>query len=64
MFGIFARLGKIRIGALDTRVLIAVTELLGEGAVTVMVMFFGFSGALGAVGIIIRNLRHGETPDR
>jgi hypothetical protein len=35
-------------------------ELLGETEVTVVVVLFAFRGTFGAVGIVIRNLRHNE----
>ncbi len=64
MFWVLTGLRKIRVSTLNARVLIAMTQLLGEAVVTVVAMLFVVPRALGAVGIVVRNLRHGETPDR
>jgi hypothetical protein len=58
------RLGEVRVGTFDARVLVAVAELLGETEIAVVTMLFVVSGALGAVGVIIGNLRHGKTPQQ
>ena len=63
MFGVLAGLREICVCALDARVLVAVAELIGEAMVAVVVMLFIVPGAFGAVGIVIRNFRHGEAPD-
>jgi hypothetical protein len=60
VFGASTGFGKICVGALDTRVLVAVAELSCEAGIGVVVALLAFSGTLGAVGIIFRNLGHDE----
>ena len=56
MFGIFPRLGEVSVSALEKRVLIAVAQLLRQGKIPGVLMFFAFGRTLGAVGIILGNL--------
>jgi hypothetical protein len=53
MFRIPARLGKICVGSLDSRVLVAVTQLIGQVVIAVVAMFFVIPSALGAVRIVL-----------
>ena len=53
-----ARLREVRVGILDPRILVAVTELFGEAQVSVVVVFVRFNGAFGAVGIVFGNFIH------
>ena len=62
MFRASTRLREVRVSALNARVLVAVAELLGEAKVAVVVVLFCFRSALGAVGIVLRNLSHGKPP--
>ena len=59
MFGTFSRLGEISVRIFDPRVLVAVAKLSREAGVGVAIALFAFSGTLGAVGIVIRDLIHG-----
>jgi len=52
VFGIIAGLGEVGIGVFQDWVLIAVAELISECGVAVVIVFFAFDGALGAIGII------------
>jgi hypothetical protein len=52
VFRTSARLGEVRVCALDPWVLIAVAELLGEAEVPVVMVLFSFGCAFGAVWII------------
>ena len=58
MFRAVARLREVRIGILDLRILVAMTELLGEAQVPIVMVFFGFDGTLGAVGIVFGDFIH------
>jgi len=62
MFWIFPRLGKVRVSALDSRILVAVPELFGKREIAVVAMLFHFGRALGTVRIVLRNLRHDCCP--
>ncbi len=59
MFGIAAGLGEVGIGVFQDRILIAMTELIGEAGVSVVMVLFVVGGAFGAVGIVVRNFGHG-----
>jgi len=58
MFGIASRLREVRAGIFQDRILIAMAELARHSRVSIVMMLFGFSCALGAVGIVIRNFGH------
>ena len=62
MLRIFSRLGEICVCSLDQRVLIAMTELLGESQITVVLMFLSVNCTFAAVGIVLkRAVGHDET---
>jgi hypothetical protein len=50
-----AGLGKVGVGAFQTRVLIAMPDLSGEAGIAIVAMVFGFGCAFGAVLIVSRN---------
>jgi hypothetical protein len=60
VFGTISGLGEISVGAFDERVLVAVAELLREAKVAVVMVLFGFSRSLGAVGIVFGDSIHDD----
>ena len=62
MFRASTRFGKVCVSAFDAWVLVAVAELFREAGIGIVIALYAFRGALGAVGIIFRNLRHSEPP--
>ena len=53
MFRASAGLGEVCVSAFDAWVLVAVAELSREPGIGVVIPLHAFSGALGAVGIIL-----------
>ena len=62
MFRASTRLGEVRISAFDARVLVAMAELSRKPGIGIVIALCPFSSALGAVGIVLRNLVHSEPP--
>jgi len=60
MFGAVSRFREVCISAFDTRILIAVPELLGESEVPVVMVLFTFGGTLSAVRIVVGDFIHDE----
>ena len=58
MFGVVAGLGEVGVGIFQDWILIAMAELAFEGGVAVVMVVFVVHCAFGAVGVIVRNLRH------
>jgi hypothetical protein len=56
-------LWEVGVSVFDSRILVAVAKLSGETGVGIVVALFAFSGTLGAIGIVFRNLGHGTPPD-
>jgi hypothetical protein len=56
-----ARFREVAIRIFDLWVLIAVPKLLGETEIPVVMMFF-FRSALSAVGIVLGDFIHNQTP--
>jgi hypothetical protein len=59
VLGIAAGLGEVGVRVFQDWILIAVTELIGEAGVAVVMVLFVVRGAFGAVGIVVRNFGHG-----